>query len=88
MSKLKIEQGDWIVVCDGAKALVLENVGDDKFPSRLASSDKPIRSTCATRCAPRSTRFWSIFRSKKSSSTWPGDARISIGAPQYRIARC
>jgi protein required for attachment to host cells len=33
MSKLKIDQGDWIVVCDGAKALVLENVGDDKFPN-------------------------------------------------------
>ena len=31
MSKLKIRQGDWIVVCDGAKALVLENVGDEKF---------------------------------------------------------
>ena len=33
MSKLKIDQGDWIVVCDGAKALVLENVGDGVFPN-------------------------------------------------------
>jgi protein required for attachment to host cells len=31
MSKLKIHQGDWVVVCDGKKALVLENVGDEKF---------------------------------------------------------
>src|SRR6185503_2420217 len=31
MSKLKIRQGDWVVVCDGRKALVLENAGDDKF---------------------------------------------------------
>ena len=31
MSKLKIRQGDWIVVCDGRKALVLENAGDEKF---------------------------------------------------------
>ena len=31
MSKLKIAQGEWVVVCDGAKALVLENIGDDKF---------------------------------------------------------
>jgi len=31
MSKLKIRQGDWVVVCDGRKALVLENTGDDKF---------------------------------------------------------
>jgi protein required for attachment to host cells len=33
MSKLKIDQGDWIVVGDGAKALVLQNVGDAKFPN-------------------------------------------------------
>jgi protein required for attachment to host cells len=31
MSKLKIGQGDWVVVCDGKKALVLENTGDEKF---------------------------------------------------------
>jgi len=31
MSKLKIGQGEWVVVCDGAKALVLENIGDEKF---------------------------------------------------------
>jgi len=31
MGKLKIAQGEWVVVCDGAKALVLENVGDPKF---------------------------------------------------------
>jgi protein required for attachment to host cells len=31
MSKLKIRQGDWVVVCDGKKALVLENAGDEKF---------------------------------------------------------
>src|SRR3982074_3820566 len=31
MLKLKVRQGDWVVVCDGKKALVLENVGDEKF---------------------------------------------------------
>jgi protein required for attachment to host cells len=31
MSGVKIDQGEWVVVCDGRKALVLENVGDDKF---------------------------------------------------------
>jgi protein required for attachment to host cells len=31
MAKLKIAQGDWILVCDGAKALILENVGDETF---------------------------------------------------------
>ena len=31
MPKLEIRQGDWVVVCDGKKALVLENAGDEKF---------------------------------------------------------
>jgi protein required for attachment to host cells len=31
MQKLKIRQGDWVVVCDGKKALVLENAGDEKL---------------------------------------------------------
>ena len=30
---VKIEQGEWVVVCDGSKALFLENVGDAKFPN-------------------------------------------------------
>jgi protein required for attachment to host cells len=33
MSELKIQEGEWVVVCDGAKALVLRNAGDAKFPS-------------------------------------------------------
>src|SRR5664280_395958 len=33
MSKLLIQHGEWVVVCDGAKALVLENAGDAKFPN-------------------------------------------------------
>jgi protein required for attachment to host cells len=43
MSKVKIRQGDWVVVCDGAKALVLENVGDDVFPNLKTREvhDKP-----------------------------------------------
>lgn len=28
MNNLKIRSGDWVVVCDGAKALILENAGD------------------------------------------------------------
>jgi protein required for attachment to host cells len=31
MSAVKVAQGEWVVVCDGAKALVLENVGDPQF---------------------------------------------------------
>jgi protein required for attachment to host cells len=33
MSALLIKHGEWVVVCDGAKALILENIGDIKFPN-------------------------------------------------------
>ena len=33
MSALLIRHGEWVVVCDGAKALILENSGDIKFPN-------------------------------------------------------
>jgi protein required for attachment to host cells len=33
MSELLIHHSEWVVVCDGAKALVLENTGDAKFPN-------------------------------------------------------
>ena len=30
---MKIDHGMWVVVCDGAKALVLENAGNRKTPT-------------------------------------------------------
>ncbi len=33
MNGAKIAEGEWVIVCDGAKALILENVGDAKFPN-------------------------------------------------------
>jgi len=33
MDKMKIGTGDWLVVCDGRKALILENIGDSMFPN-------------------------------------------------------
>jgi protein required for attachment to host cells len=33
MSGLLIRHGEWVVVCDGAKALVLENLGNIQSPS-------------------------------------------------------
>lgn len=58
MSNFKIAPGEWILVCDGAKALMLENEGDAKFPhlktrdvfqhedlpTRDIGSDRPGRS--------------------------------------------
>jgi protein required for attachment to host cells len=33
MSELSIHRDEWVVVCDGAKALVLQSTGDSKFPN-------------------------------------------------------
>ncbi len=33
MSEIKVQNGEWVVVCDGKKALILENTGDEKFPN-------------------------------------------------------
>lgn len=33
MDKMKIDTGEWVVVCDGRKALILENLGDRMFPN-------------------------------------------------------
>ena len=33
MAILKIRSGDWVVVCDGAKALILQNAGDGMHPN-------------------------------------------------------
>jgi len=57
MTDLLIHRDEWVVVCDGAKALVLQNTGDTKFPNlrtievyqqddpptRELGSDKPGR---------------------------------------------
>jgi len=31
MKQTRPRSGEWVIVCDGRKALILENVGDDKF---------------------------------------------------------
>jgi protein required for attachment to host cells len=38
MAELKIDNGAWVVVCDGAKALVLENAGNRMTP-RLTTKE-------------------------------------------------
>ncbi|WP_219320818.1 host attachment protein [Methylovirgula sp. HY1] len=33
MMHTRIKNGDWIVICDGRKALLFENAGDEEFPN-------------------------------------------------------
>lgn len=46
--KLKAATGDWVVVCDGRKALILENAGDREHPNLrthevFEHEDRPTR---------------------------------------------
>ena len=38
MKQTRQRSGEWVIACDGRKALILENVGDDK---RNLRSDPP-----------------------------------------------
>jgi protein required for attachment to host cells len=33
MTRFRINRHDWVVVCDGRKALILENLGDERSPN-------------------------------------------------------
>ena len=59
MSELLIHRDEWVVVCDGAKALVLQNTGDAKFPNlktvevyRAEGSSRLMSSAPIDRAAP------------------------------------
>jgi protein required for attachment to host cells len=46
MMDLKLRQGTWVVVCDGRKTIIFENIGDEQFPdlrtrSALVAEDEP-----------------------------------------------
>jgi protein required for attachment to host cells len=41
MAALKIDNGAWIVVCDGAKALVLQNAGNRHTPRLVTPRGVP-----------------------------------------------
>ena len=78
MSKLKINQGDWIVVCDGAKALVLENVGDAKFPNLKTTEvyERPALKTSeqGTDAPGRSINSVGAVRSAVEQTDWHDEA--------------
>ena len=36
--ELKLRQGTWVVVCDGRKTVILENIGDEQYPDLRTKS--------------------------------------------------
>jgi protein required for attachment to host cells len=74
MTKLKIGQGDWVVVCDGTKALILENVGDEKFPNlqtkEVFEQDNPRTHEQGTDAPGRSIQSVGSARSAMEQTDW------------------
>lgn len=83
MQKQKIVPGEWVVVCDGSKVLILQNVGDARFPNlktkevreekhaltREIGSDEPgkVQQSVARRAAATSRPTGTNKRSNVSS---------------------
>lgn len=78
MNKTAVGTGDWVVVCDGRKALIFENAGDEKFPNlRMKETyDHPDASTHEQGAAPPGRAFQSIGhrRSAVTQTDWHDEA--------------
>lgn len=74
MTSIKIEQGDWVVVCDGRKALILENIGDDIFPNfrtrEVHEQDVPKTRELGTDAPGRSGNSVDQARSAMEQTDW------------------
>ena len=78
MQKMKIDQGDWVVVCDGKKALILENVGDWKFPNlqtrEVFEQDNPPTHEQGSDAPGRSFQSVGSMRSAMDQTDWHAKA--------------
>lgn len=78
MNKIAMAKGDWIVVCDGRKALILENAGDERFPNLHTKEtyDHPDASTHEQGVSQpgRSFQSMSHARSAVSQTDWHDEA--------------
>jgi protein required for attachment to host cells len=78
MTKVKIPQGEWVVVCDGAKALLLQNAGDEKFPNLQTKSvdtqENPPTHDQGTDSPGRTVSSVGKGRSAVEQTDWHDDA--------------
>lgn len=82
MRKPSIGTGDWVVVCDGRKALILENKGDEKFPSLHVKETRehPDLPTHLQGSSPPGVSFQSVGnrRSSVGQTDWHDQAERSF----------
>jgi protein required for attachment to host cells len=63
MNKIKVNAGDWVIVCDGRKALILENIGAALYPNLHT----------------REVREHAEPRTSEQGSDRPGKTHASVG---------
>jgi protein required for attachment to host cells len=77
-TNLKIHSGDWVVVCDGAKALILENAGDAISPNlktkEVREQPDPKTSEQGTDAPGRSISSVGCRRSAMEQTDWHDQA--------------
>ena len=75
---MKIDHGTWVVVCDGAKALVLENAGSRKTPNlktrEVYEHDNPKTHEIGTDRPGRTTSSLGNGRSAMEQADWHDQA--------------
>ena len=78
MAQVKIGQGAWVVVCDGGKALILENIGDDAYPDlRIVEHRKhehPPTSALGTDSPGTTHQSGATMRSSVGQTDWHDEA--------------
>ena len=78
MAILKIRAGDWVVVCDGAKALILENAGDGMHPNlktrEVREQPDPKNHEQGTDAPGRSINSIDARRSAMEQTDWQAQA--------------
>ena len=78
MTHLKVGPGAWVVVCDGRKALILANIGDEAYPDlRIIENrqheDKPT-SDLGTGAPGRVHQSSTVMRSAVEQTDWHDEA--------------
>lgn len=78
MAKLQIDSGAWVVVCDGSKALILENTGDAAHPDlrtrQVFEQDNPSTAEQGTDRPGRSHSSVGPGRSAVNQTDWHDQA--------------
>jgi protein required for attachment to host cells len=78
MPELRIGRGEWLVVCDGAKALILENAGGKGVPKlqtkEVHEQSSPRTSDQGTDAPGRSLQSVGSARSAMEQTDWHDEA--------------